>query len=74
MANSVSHQCRLGLLADQVADASSGLAVDNVFGQGHAPHNGIDCLFMTLDYSRMVSVIIPAVSLCAARVQKLGQH
>ena len=58
---------RLGLVADQCQSALSVLAIDNVLGSKLVGEEQ----YKTLDYSRLVSLLIPAVNTLAARVQEL---
>ena len=65
---------RLGLIADQCESALSELAIDNVLGSKLVGEEQ----YTTLDYSRLVSLLIPAcnalsaqVTTLAARVQEL---
>ena len=59
-------QRRLGLIADEVEDAIQQLAIDNVVGsKWHGEEH------KTLDYSRLVALLIPAVNTLTARVQEL---
>ena len=60
-------QRRLGLIADEVEDAIDQLAIDNVVGSKW--HEGEE--YKSLDYSRLVALLIPAVNTLSARVQKL---
>ena len=60
-------QRRLGLIADEVEEAIEELAIDNVVGSKW--HNGE--ALKTLDYSRLVALLIPAVNTLTARVQEL---
>ena len=65
-------QRRLGLIADEVESAIEELAIDNVIGSkwhGSKWHN--DGQYKTLDYSRLVSLLIPAVNTLAKRVEYL---
>ena len=64
-------QRRLGLIADEVETAIAGLAIDNVCSSKHATFNGIEDQYKHLDYSRLVSLLIPAVNSLAARLQEL---
>ena len=64
-------QRRLGLIADEVETAMAGLAVDNVCSSKYATFNGIEDQYKQLDYSRLVSLLIPAVNSLATRVQEL---
>ena len=58
-------QRRVGLIADEVGSAIGQLAIDNVIGSKW--HN--DDQYKTLDYSRLVSLLIPAVNTLAKRVE-----
>ena len=58
-------QRRLGLIADEVQQAITGLAVDNVVGS--KMHGGED--YLTLDYARLVALLIPAVNHLAQEVK-----
>ena len=60
-------QRRLGLIADGVEEAIEELAIDNVVGSKW--HDGEE--HKTLDYSRLVALLIPAVNTLTARVQEL---
>ena len=64
-------QRRLGLIADEVETAIAGLAIDNVCSSKHATFNGIEDQYKQLDYSRLVSLLIPAVNSLAAQVTTL---
>ena len=64
-------QRRLGLIADEVETAIAGFAIDNVCSSKHATFNDVEDEYKTLDYSRLVSLLIPAVNSLAARVQEL---
>ena len=58
---------RLGLIADEVLSAIGQLAVDNVIGsKWHT-----DGQYKTLDYSRLVSLLIPAINTLSKRVEDL---
>ena len=60
-------QRRLGLIADQVEEACTGLGIDNVTStKWHQ-----DGQYKTLDYSRLVSLLIPAVHALAQRLEDL---
>ena len=59
---------RLGLIADEVESTVDQLAIDNVISSKW--HN--DDHYKTLDYSRLVSLLIPAVNTLAKRVEDLG--
>ena len=58
---------RLGLIADQVESAIEQLAIDNVVSSKW--HE--DDQYKTLDYSRLVSLLIPALNTLAKRVDYL---
>ena len=58
---------RLGSIADEVESAVDQLAIDNVVSSKW--HN--DDHYKTLDYSRLVSLLIPAVNTLAKRVEDL---
>ena len=60
-------QRRLGLIANRVEEACSELAIDNVVSSKW--HK--DGLYKTLDYSRLVSLLIPAVNKMAQEIQDL---
>ena len=60
-------QRRLGLIADEVETAVEQLAIDNVIGSKW--HNGED--YKTLDYSRLVALLIPAVNHLSHEVKVL---
>ena len=61
-------QRRLGLIADEVEEACTGLGIDNVTStKWHK-----DDQYKVLDYSRLVSLLIPAVNALAKRVEDLG--
>ena len=71
-------QRRIGLIADEVEDAVSEIDVDNIISSMHGTFNGEAADYKTLDYSRLVSLLIPAcnalseqVTTLAARVQEL---
>ena len=58
---------RLGLIVDEVESAVNQLAIDNVVSSKW--HNGDH--YKTLDYSRLVSLLMPAVYTIAKRVEDL---
>ena len=58
---------RLGLIADDVEDAIDQLAIDNVVGSKW--HDSDE--YKTLDYSRLVALLIPAVNTLSERVKDL---
>ena len=58
---------RLTHIGDEVEEAIEQLAVDNVLGTKW--HEG--GTFKTLDYSRLVALLIPAVNTLSARVRDL---
>ena len=57
----------LGLIADEVEEAIDQLAIDNVLGTKW--HQGED--YKTLDYSRLVALLIPAVNHLSQQVKYL---
>ena len=60
-------QRRLGLIAQEVEQACTGLGIDNVTStKWHK-----DDQYKVLDYSRLVSLLIPAVNTLAKRVEDL---
>ena len=59
-------QRRLGLIADEVEEAITGLAVDSVVGSKWQGEE-----YKTLDYSRLVALLIPAVNHLAQEVKVL---
>ena len=60
-------QRRLGLIADEVELSIEELAIDNVVSSKW--HN--DDQYKTLDYSRLVSLLIPAVNKMSQEIQDL---
>ena len=60
-------QRRLGLIADNVEQAIAQISVDNVVGSKW--HDSAE--YKTLDYARLVSILIPAVNTLSARVKDL---
>ena len=62
---------RLGLIADQCADALEGLAIDNVVGERRWQVDGETDIYKTLSYDRLVPLLIGAVNTLSARVQQL---
>ena len=60
-------QRRLGLIADEVELAIDQLAIDNVISSRW--HNNEQ--YKTLDYSRLVSLLVPAVNKLAQEVKDL---
>ena len=60
-------QRRLGLIADEVEEACTGLGIDNVTSTKRHKNDQ----YKVLDYSRLVSLLIPAVNTLATRVQDL---
>ena len=60
-------QRRLGLIADEVGEAIDQLAIDNVVASKW--HEGDN--YKTLDYARLVALLIPAVNTLSARVKDL---
>ena len=61
-------QRRLGLIADEVEEAIDQLAIDNVIGAKR--HQGED--YKTLDYSRIVAPLIPAVNQLSQQVKRVA--
>ena len=59
-------QRRLGLIADEVEEAITGLAVDSVVGSKWQGEE-----YKTLDYSRLVALLIPAVNHLAQEAKVL---
>ena len=64
-------QRRLGLIADSVQTAIAGLAIDNVVSSNHATFNDVEDEYKTLDYSRLVSLCIPATNTLNQQVTAL---
>ena len=64
-------QRRLGLIADEVETAITGLSIDNVVGSKHATFNDVEDEYKTLDYSRLVSFCIPAINTLNQQVTAL---
>ena len=60
-------QRRLGLIADEVEQAIDQLAIDNVLGSRW--HEGE--AYKSLDYSRLVSLLIPAVNNLNTRLREM---
>ena len=60
-------QRRLGLIADNVEESITELAIDNVVGSKR--HN--DDEYKTLDYARLVALLIPAVNTLSAKIKDL---
>ena len=58
---------RLGLIADQVGHATQELACDNIVGSRF--HRGEN--YLTLDYARLVSLLVPAVNKMSQEIQDL---
>ena len=58
---------RMGCIADEVALAIEELAIDNVVSSKW--HK--DDQYKTLDYSRLVSLLIPAINTLSKRVEDL---
>ena len=63
----LNNERRLGLIADEVESAIGSLEIDNVIST--KLYNNED--YKTLDYSRLVSLLIPAVNALSARVSEL---
>ena len=64
---------RLGLVADQCEAAfeTAGVEVENVIGQRHWQVDGERDVYKTLQYERLVPLLIGAVNTLSARVQDL---
>ena len=64
---------RLGLVADQCEEAleKAGIQVDNVLGQRHWQVDGKTDIYKTLQYDRLVPLLIGAVNTLSARVEQL---
>ena len=64
---------RLGLIADEIEEAleKAGIEVDNVIGQRHWQVDGESDVYKTLQYERLVPLLIGAVNSLSARVQDL---
>ena len=60
-------QRRLGLIAQEVEVACAGLGIDNVTSTKWHKNDQ----YKVLDYSRLVSLLIPTVNTLATRVQDL---
>ena len=60
-------QRRLGLIADAAEDAIDQLAIDNALGSRW--HQGEE--YKSLDYSRLVALLIPAVNSLSARLREM---
>ena len=60
-------QRRLGLIADEVEEAIEQLAIDNVTGSKW--HKGDQ--YKTLEYSRLVALLMPAVNRLSQQVEDL---
>ena len=63
----LNNERRLGLIADEVESAIQPLEIDNVLSSKF--YNNEE--YKTLDYSRLVSLLIPAVNALSARVSEL---
>ena len=57
----------MGLIADGCETAIAGLGIDNVVGSKYVGEEQ----YKTLDYARLVSLLIPAVNALAARFKEL---
>ena len=64
---------RLGLLADECEEAlkTAGIEVDNVIGEKHWQVDGESDMYKTLQYDRLVPLLIGAVNTLSARVEQL---
>ena len=68
-------ETRLGLIADDVQTALAGLGIDNVVGSKHAQPGDLPAdQYLTLDYSRLVAVLCPAVTELSRQVAELKQQ
>ena len=64
---------RLGLVADECEEAleKAGIEVDNIVGQRHWQVDGETDIYKTLEYDRLVPLLIGAVNTLSARVEQL---
>ena len=64
---------RLGLVADECEEAlaAAGIEVDNIIGQRHWQVDGVTDVYKTLEYDRLVPLLIGAVNTLSARVEQL---
>ena len=64
---------RLGLVADECEEAleAAGIEVDNIIGQRHWQVDGETDVYKTLEYDRLVPILIGAVNTLSARVEQL---
>ena len=67
---------RLGLIADQCEDAllAEGFVIDNVIGERHWQVDGKPDMYKTLQYDRLVPLLIGAVNQLSATVQQLQKR
>ena len=63
----LNNERRLGLIADEVESAIQPLEIENVLNNKFYKNEE----YKTLDYSRLVSLLIPAVNALSARVSEL---
>ena len=71
--NDLGNERRLGLIADEIQEAfeTAGIEVNNVIGQRHWQVDGESDVYKTLQYERLVPLLIGAVNSLSARVQDL---
>ena len=64
---------RLGLIADECEEAlkNNGIEVDNVIGERRWQVDGETDMYKTLQYDRLVPLLIGAVNTLSARVEQL---
>ena len=64
---------RLGLVADECEEAleKAGIEVDNIVGQRHWQVDGETDIYKTLEYDRLVPLLIGAANTLSARVEQL---
>ena len=66
---------RLGFIADVVEDATSDLGISNVTGSTYnAPGELPYGVYKTLDYARLVPLLVSSINTLAASVQELQQQ
>ena len=63
------------MIADDVQAAVAGLGIDNVVSSKHAQPGDLPAdRYLTLDYSRLVAVLCPAVTELSRQVAELKQQ
>ena len=68
-------ETRLGTIADDAQTAMAGLGIDNVVSSKHAQPGDLPAdQYLTLDYSRLVAVLCPAVTELSRQVAELKQQ